>query len=228
MKSDARLRKDVEDELACEPSVDAAAIGVAVKGGIVTLTGHVASYAGKVVSERTAARVFGVKAIVTELDVKLPGTGRVNDEEIAQAVIDALSWNTLIPKDRIRVQVGSGWITLEGDVDWEYQKTAAYNAVWNLKGVTGVSNQVVVKPTSIHSAVKDHIESALRRRFGKRAGRITVETRRDHVILWGTVNSLAERAEAERAAWTTPGVCNVENHLSVAGATAAGGLAHGE
>ncbi|MBZ5594867.1 MAG: BON domain-containing protein [Acidobacteriia bacterium] len=107
MKSDAWLRKDVEDELACEPSVDAAAIGVAVKEGIVTLTGHVASYAEKVVAERTAARVVGVKAVVTELDVKLPGTGRVNDEEIAQAVIDALSWNTLIPKDRIRVEVGS-------------------------------------------------------------------------------------------------------------------------
>jgi osmotically-inducible protein OsmY len=228
MKSDALLRRDVEDELTCEPSVDAAAIGVAVKEGIVTLTGHVASYAEKVVAERTAARILGVKAIVTELDVKLLGAGRVNDEEIAQAVIDALSWNTLIPKDQIRVQVGSGWVTLEGDVDWECQKTAAYNAVWNLRGVTGVSNQVVVKPTSIHSAVKDHVESALRRRFGKRTGRITVETRRDHVILWGTVNSLAERDEAERAAWTTPGVCNVENHVSVADAAAAGGLEHGE
>lgn len=228
MKSDARLRKDVEDELACEPSVDTVAIGVAVKEGIVTLTGHVASYAEKVVAERTAAHVVGVKAVVTELDVKLPCTGRVNDEEIAQAVIDALSWNTLIPKDRIRVEVGSGWVTLEGDVDWDYQKSTAYDAVWNLRGVTGVSNQVVVKTTSIHSAVKDHIESALRRRFGKRTSRITVETRRDHVILWGTVNSLAERTEAERAAWTTPGVCNVENHLSVGGAAAAGGLEHGE
>jgi osmotically-inducible protein OsmY len=220
MKSDAQLRKDIEDELAGEPSVDAAAIGVAVTDGIVTLSGHVASHAEKVAAERTAARVLGVQAIVTELDVKLPGSIQVSDEDIARAAIDALSWNSLVPQDRIKVQVGSGWVTLEGDVDWHYQKTAAYNAVCNLNGVRGVNDKVVVRPASIRDVVKDHIESALRRTFGRRTNRITVETRRDHVILWGTVNSVAERAEAERAAWTTPGVCNVENHLSIAGSAA--------
>jgi osmotically-inducible protein OsmY len=216
MKCDAQLRKHIEDELACEPSVDAAAIGVAVTDGIVTLSGHVASHAEKVAAERTVARVLGVQAIVTELDVKLPGSIQVSDEDIARAAIDALSWNSLIPRDRIKVQVGRGWVTLEGDVEWHHQKTAAYDAVCNLKGVTGVTDNVVIRPASIRGVVKAHIESALRRTFGTRTNRITVETRRDHVILWGTVNSLAERAEAERAAWTTPGVCNVENHLSIA------------
>ena len=217
MKSDAQLRKHIEDELACEPSVDAAAIGVAVTDGIVTLSGHVASHAEKVAAERAVARVLGVQAIVIELDVKLPGSIQLSDEDIARAAVDALSWNSLIPRDRIKVQVGRGWVTLEGDVEWHHQKTSAYNAVCNLKGVTGVTDNVVIRPTSIRDVVKAHIESALRRTFGRRTNRITVETRRDHVILWGTVNSVAERAEAERAAWTTPGVCNVENHLSIAG-----------
>jgi osmotically-inducible protein OsmY len=215
MKSDARLRRDIEDELLAEPSVDSAAIGVAAKDGIVTLSGHVASYAEKVAAERAASRVLGVKAVVTELDVKLPDSDQVTDESIAQAAVDALSWNALVPKDRIHVQVSSGWVALEGEVDWHYQKAAAHNAVSALKGVTGVSDQVVVKPSSVREEVKAHIESALRRTFGRRTRRITVETRRDHVMLWGAVNSLAERAEAERAAWTTPGVCHVDNHLEV-------------
>lgn len=157
---------------------------------------------------------------MTDLDVKLPGSSLVNDEDIARAAVDALSWNTLIPSDRIKVQVGSGWLTLEGDVDWHYQKSAAYSAVCNLKGVRGISNKITVKPVSIHDAVEAHIESALKRRFGKRRNRIRIETRRDHVTLWGTVNSIAESAEAERAAWTTLGVCHFENHLSVAGSSA--------
>jgi osmotically-inducible protein OsmY len=108
-------------------------------------------------------------------------------------------------------------------VDWHYQRSAAYSAVCNLKGVRGISNKIVVKPVSIHDEVEAHIESALKRSFGKRKNRIKIDTRSDHVILWGTVNSIAERAEAERAAWTTPGVCDVENHLSVAGSSPAGG-----
>jgi osmotically-inducible protein OsmY len=221
MKSDAELRTDVEEELSCEPSVDATVIGVAVKDGIVTLSGHVASYAEKVVAEQAAARVLDAHAIVTELDVKLPGSNLANDEDIARAAFDALSWNTLIPSDRIRVRVGSGWLTLEGDVDWHYQKSAAYIAVCNLKGVRGITNNITVKPVSIHDAVEAHIESALKRRFGRRGNRIKIETRRDHVTLWGAVKSIAEREEAERAAWTTPGVCHVENHLSVTGSKGA-------
>jgi osmotically-inducible protein OsmY len=215
MKSAARLHQDVEDELGCEPSVDAVAIGVAVEDGVVTLFGHVASHAEKVAAEHAAARVRGARAIVSELEVKLPDVSRSTDEEIAQAVIHALSWNTLVPADRIKVRVEHGWITLEGDVDWRYQKTAAYNAVCNLKGVRGVSDRVTIKPTTISTAVKAHIEAALRRRFGTRKSHITVETSGDHVTLRGAAGSLVERAEIERAAWTTPGVCHVNNNLSV-------------
>ena len=215
MKFAARVHQDVEQELGCEPSVDAAAIGVAIEDGIVTLSGHVASHAEKIAAEHAAARVRGVKAIVSELEVNFPDSSLLADEEIAKVAIQALSWNTQIPADRIKVRVEHGWITLEGDVDWHYQKTAAYNAVCNLKGVTGVSDRVAIKPTTVSTAVEAHIEAALRRRFGTRKNHIAIETSGDHVTLRGAVGSLAERAEIERAAWTTPGVCHVNNNLSV-------------
>ncbi len=215
MKSDTQLRRDVEDELATEPSVDATAIGVAAEDGLVTLLGHVASYSEKLAAERCAARVLGVSAIVSELDIKLPGSSRVTDEDIARAAMSALAWNALIPRDRIKVEVGSGWITLEGDVDWHYQKAAAHDAVCHLRGVTGVSDKIALRPASVSNVVKTHIESALARRFGERLEHITIETRGDHVILRGTVPSLSERAEVERAAWTTPGVCHVDNNLAI-------------
>ena len=211
----ARLRHEVEEELGCEPSVDAVAIGVAVDDGVVTLSGHVASHAEKVAAEHAAARVRGAKAIVSDLKVKLPDSTHATDEEIAQAAIHALSWNTLVPADRIKVRVEHSWIALEGDVDWRYQKNAAYNAVCDLKGVRGVSDRVAIKPATISTAVKAHIEAALRRRFGTRKSHITIETSGDHVTLRGAVRSLAERAEIEKAAWTTPGVCHVNNNLSV-------------
>jgi osmotically-inducible protein OsmY len=214
--TDARLRHTVEEELASEPSVDAAAIGVALKDGVVTLSGHVASHAEKVAAENAAARVFGVRAIVTELEVKLPGSIRLRDEEIARAAVDALSWNTVVPADRIKVRVERGWITLAGDVDWGYQKSAAYNAVAYLKGVRGVSNKIALKPASISTSVHAHIEAALQRSFGRRKSPVTVEASGDHVTLRGEVASLAEREAIERAAWTTPGVCHVNNNLSVA------------
>lgn len=215
MKSKAELRRDVEDELAMEPSVDATAIGVAVEDGIVTLSGHVASCAEKLAAERCAERVRGVRAVVSEIDIKLPGSAWITDEDIARAAMNALSWNSLIPRDRIKVEVGSGWVTLEGDVDWHYQKIAAHDAVCHLRGVTGVTDKLVVRPASVANAVKAHIEAALLRRFGKPLDHVKIDTRGDHVILRGTVGSLAERAEIERAAWTTPGVCNVDNNLAV-------------
>jgi osmotically-inducible protein OsmY len=215
MKSDAQLRRDVEDELAMEPSVDATAIGVAAEDRVVTLSGHVASYSEKLAAERCAAQVLGVSAVVSELDIELPGSSRVTDEEIARAAINALAWNALIPRDRIKVGVGSGWITLEGDVDWHYQKAAAHDAVCHLRGVTGVTDKIALRPASVSNAVRAHIESALARRFGKPLKHVTVETRGDHVILRGTVGSLSERAEVERAAWTTPGICHVNNNLAI-------------
>ena len=215
VKFAARVHQDVEQELGCEPSVDAAAIGVAIQDGVVTLSGHVVSHAEKIAAEHAAARVRGVKAIVSELEVKLPDSIHSADEEIAKVAVQALSWNTQVPAERIKIRVEHGWISLEGDVDWRYQKTAAYNAVCNLKGVRGVNDRVVIKPTTISTAVEAHIEAALRRRFGTRKNHITIETSGDHVTLRGAVGSLAERAEIERAAWTTPGVCHVNNNLSV-------------
>jgi osmotically-inducible protein OsmY len=149
----------------------------------------------------------------------------LTDEDVARAAVSALSAHALLPGDRIKVQVGSGWVTLEGDVDWHYQKAAAHAAVSHLRGVTGITDKVAVKPASIREAVQSHVEAALRRTFGSRIRHIRVETRRDHVTLWGSVASLAERFEAERAAWTTPGVCHVDNHLSVSGTAAVGAAA---
>jgi osmotically-inducible protein OsmY len=216
MDSDTQLRKNIQDELACELNVHATTVDVAVKDAIATLTGHTQSYAEKLAAERAAARVFGIKAIVSELDVQLPDCRRIHDEDIARAAVDILAWNVLVPEGRIRIRVGNGWLTLEGEVDWPYQRTAAHDAVCNLKGVRGLTDRIVVKPSSTHKSVETHIRSALKRAFGSRMDHITVETRHDHVVLWGTVTSLAERAEAERAAWSTPGVCHVDNHLAVA------------
>jgi osmotically-inducible protein OsmY len=216
-KSEVRLRHDIEEELICEPSVDPMAIGVAVYDGVVTLAGHVASHAEKVAAEHAAARVHGVKAIVSKLEVEASDSSHPTDEEIARAAVNILSWNSLVPADRITVEVERGWVTLEGNVDWRYQKTAAYEALCNLKGVKGMNDKVYVKPSTLTASVKAHIEAALRRRFGAAMEHVGIETRDDHVILRGTVSSLAERAEIERATWTTPGVCHVNNNLSVAG-----------
>lgn len=215
MESDDQLRRDIEDELAAEPSVDATAIGVAVKDGIVTLSGHVASYAEKLAAEQCIAKLPKVRAIVSELDIQLPGSSRITDEDIARAAMSALAWNSLVPPDRVKVEVGSGWLTLDGDVDWHYQRAAAQDAVSSLRGVTGITNKILVKPKSVRNAVKAHIEAALRRRYGKSLNHIQVEARGDHVILRGTVSSLAERSEIERTAWTTPGVCHVDDNLRV-------------
>lgn len=214
MKSDNQLKRDVEDELAAEPALDATAIGVAARDGIVTLSGHVASYSEKVAAEQCVAQLQGVGVVVSELDIVLPGS-TVTDEDIARAAISALAWNSVVPRDRIKVEVGSGWITLEGDVDWHYQKVAAHDAVCNLRGVRGITDKIIVKPASVRNAVKAHIESALRRRYGRNLNHIKIEARGDHVILRGTVSSLAERSEIERTAWTTPGVCHVDNNLGV-------------
>ena len=130
-------------------------------------------------------RLAGVSAVATELDIKLPSSGRVNDEDIARAAINALAWNFLVPRDRIKVEVGSGWITLEGDVDWHYQKTAAHDAVSDLRGIKGITDKIVVKPSSVRNAVETHIRAAIERRYGKNLNHIKIEDRGDHVILRG-------------------------------------------
>jgi osmotically-inducible protein OsmY len=215
MKSKEQLQRDVQDELKWEPSLDEAGIGVSVHDGVVTLDGHVLSYSERTAAEKAAKRVFGVHAVANDLDVKLPGGRERDDTDIAEAALRALRWHTSIPEEQIKVVVAKGWVTIEGEVEWFYQKQAAYDVVRHLTGVKGVSNNVNIKPRVNAVQVKDKIEQALRRSAEVDAKRITVEVHEGRVILRGTVRSWAEREDAESAAWAAPGVSDVESHVKV-------------
>jgi osmotically-inducible protein OsmY len=216
MKTDAQLQQDVMAELNWEPSVNAAQIGVEVKDGIVTLAGHVDSYAEKFDAERAAQRVAGVKALAIEMDVTLPGSSKRNDADIARSAENVLEWMTYLPKGSVKLKVEGGWITLSGEVDWEYQRQTALSGVRYLMGVTGVSNQIAVKSKVSLSAVKSDIEAALKRRAKSDAQNISVKVQGGDVTLSGTVHSWSERELASDAAWGTPGVRKVVDNITVA------------
>jgi osmotically-inducible protein OsmY len=213
MKTDSELRRDVERELEWDPSIDARNIGVAVKNGVVTLTGYVSSYSDKWRAERIAKRVSGVTALANEIEVKL-STERT-DPDIAEAARSSLKADSRVPADRIKVIVERGWVTLEGTVDYYYQKSAAESDVRYLTGVRGVTNALVVTPKVSPTDIRMKIEEALKRSAQLDANRISVETEGSKVILSGTVRSWAEREEAEMAAWAAPGVTQVENKIKV-------------
>jgi osmotically-inducible protein OsmY len=215
MKTDAELQQDVMSELQWEPTIKSAEIGVAVKDGVVTLSGYVDSYVKKWAAERAAARVFGVRAVAEELQVRLPDSLKLPDEDIARVVVNVLEWNVLVPHHRVKVKVQDGLVTLSGEVDWGYQKFAAEEAVRYLMGVVWFSNQITVKPTVKPQDTKDKIVSAFQRNALLDSRRITVEIRGGWVILNGSVRSWGERAEAQWAAWAAPGVYEVENNIII-------------
>jgi len=215
MKSDSALQDDVLEELKWEPSVNAAHIGVSVKDGIVTLSGHVPSFVEKYAAEKAAKRVYGVKAVADELDVKLADSNRRSDEDIARACLDALKFNASVPAERIKIIVRNNWVTLEGEVEWQYQKDAAVTVVREQSGVSGITNAITVKPTVSPRDVRNQIEAAFKRNAEIDSRRISVESHDGKVILHGNVRSWVERDQAQQAAWAAPGVTGVENHITI-------------
>jgi osmotically-inducible protein OsmY len=213
--TDKELKQHVQNALDWEPSLDATDIGVAVDEGVVTLRGNVASYVQNLAAERVALRVYGVKGVANDLVVRLIGAFQRTDTEIAQAAVAAVKWNTSVPDDRVTVTVADGWVTLNGTLDWQYQKDAAARAVRDLTGVKGVANNIAVQPHVKSLDVREKIEAAFKRSAEIDARRINVTAADGKVILSGNVHSWAERQEAERAAWAAPGVTHVDDRLTI-------------
>jgi osmotically-inducible protein OsmY len=215
MRSDTDIKRDVELELRWDPDVESDDIGVAVKDGVVTLTGFVRSYSAKFEAERDVKRVSGVTAVANDLEVRLPSSDERPDPEIAREAVAAIKSQLPYSYEHITPVVNNGWVNLEGEVEWNYQKEFAERAVRRIRGVKGVSNLIHIKPRVAPSEIKRKIEEALKRRAELEANEITVEANGSEVILRGKVRTWAERKEAERAAWQAPGVTKVDNRLTV-------------
>ena len=213
MKSDSELRSDVEKELEWEPRIDERRLGVSVLDGIVTLTGDGASYSENWHVERTVERVAGVLGVANELTVRVESER--SDTDIAQAATEALRWNVAVPSDHIKVEVAKGWLSLHGEVDRDYQRRAAEASVRHLRGLTGLSNMITIKPQVDAADLQNKIEDAFQRGALVDAKRITIQAANGVVTMQGTVRSIRERRDAEKAAWAAPGVHKVHNHLKV-------------
>ena len=213
--TDKELQDHVQNAFEWDPSIDAADIGVTVDKGVVTLRGDVKSYAERTTAERIALGVYGTKAVANDINVRLGSGAKRNDSDIAQAVLMALRWSSVVPDDKIAVTVSNGWVKLSGAVDWEYQRSAAVRAVRDLTGVIGVTNLITLEPHVSATDVQKKIEAALKRSAEVDARRINVSATDGKVVLSGNVHSWFERDEARRAAWAAPGVKNVEDHISI-------------
>lgn len=215
-KTDSQLQQDVMEELEWEPRVDHTDIGVSVTDGVVSLNGFVKSYAEKLAAENVARRVAGVRAIAEELHVRFASDPKTADHEIAKRIIDVLDWNVLIPHERIQVKVESGWVTLSGAVNWNYQRDEARKAASAINGVKGISNNVTVDRRPAAGDVRHRIEQAFRRQADLDAAGVTIAIDGNKVKLAGEVRSWHERRVAEQAAWAAPGVTQVDDRIALA------------
>ena len=213
--NDHQLRQDVLDELDFEPSVNAAHIGVGANTGVVTLTGFVSSYGEKLAAERAARRVRGVKAIAEEIEVRLPSDKKSSDDEIAGRAVDILKWRVGLPANGLGVKVEKGIVTLTGEVDWRFQKTEAEAAIHDLTGVAGIANLIRVNSPVEIPEIREKIQKALHRSADLDASRITVQHHGGRVVLGGKVHAWYERDIAERAAWSAPGVTEVQDLIQI-------------
>lgn len=215
MKTDIQIQQDVMDELKWQPFLNSSEIGVAVKNGIVTLSGTVDSYSKKLSAERAAKKVAGVKAIAEEIQIAVSPGYRKTDTEIADAVFNALKWHSAVPEEKVKIKVEDGVVTLEGVLEWEYQRASARVAIQNLSGVRSVINLITIKPKLNPIELEQKITEAFRRNATVDASKVRVSTIGTKVILTGTVRSFAESEDAENVAWAGPGVFQVENKLAI-------------
>ncbi|MCF4128794.1 BON domain-containing protein [Methylobacterium sp. SyP6R] len=214
--SDRTIRQNVIDELDFDPSIDAAGIGVAVEDGIVTLTGHVASYTERVAAEKATRKVRGVRGVVEEIKVRFAGDRPPRDEDLAHRAVQMLDWAVTVPKNAVQVKVQDGWVTLTGEVEWQYQKEEARAALKRLTGVAGIVNMIDVTPRADAADVRRKIEAALKRSAEVEADAIRVTVKDAQVTLEGKVHAWHELKLAENAAWSAPGVRAVVDRLTVA------------